>query len=85
MAVVGTVVALGAAFDLWLSSVSFGGRDDPSVGVGSMAVHSTIIVLAAGLPLITSRLLLGRVPAVAAVAVVVVTVMLCLGVLGVSL
>ena len=81
---VGVLVAAGAAFNLWVNSVSFGGRDEGSVSAAEVTAHLLVAAAALAVPPVAARVLLGRVPTWLTVAVAGVAVLIGAAVLGVS-
>lgn len=81
---VGALVAAGAAFNLWVRDVSFGGRDEASVSAAEVTAHLLVAASALAVPLVATRVLLGRVPTWLTVAVAGVALLIGAAVLGVS-
>lgn len=83
LTVVGVLVAAGAAFDLWLHTVSFGGPRDSELGLGDVVGHLLLAGVSLAVPVFAARVLLGRVPVWLAVTAIVCAALLGVEVLGV--
>lgn len=81
---VGVLVAAGAAFNLWVGGVSFGGRDEGSVSAAEVTAHFLVAASALAAPSVAARMLLGRVPRWLTVAVAGAALLIGAAVLGVS-
>lgn len=85
LALAGATLALGTLFDLWVGTLSFGGPDGATAPTGvELLVHVLLLLVAVGVPLAATRLLLGRFSAVALSLGGVAAIMLVLAVLGLS-
>jgi len=83
LAVIGVLAAAGAAFDLWLHTVSFGGPRDSELGLGDVVGHLLLAGVSLAVPIFAARVLLGRVPVWLAVTAIACAALLGVEVLGV--